>query len=189
MTKVFSELYSSDANLIPRTYTIGSGNLRGKMKKDDFWPDASLLGLVYPSGILEPTDRKMQKTAREIIRRNTTENGGLLRYPGDRYCGGVKNGWVTLTGAGAWPLLSFWMAIYFHLNGDTKNAEKHLRWPLERIEKYIPEQIFIDNLLRKWDPATSPDTTISTARKKASICPLAWSHSMFVIAANFLGYL
>jgi GH15 family glucan-1,4-alpha-glucosidase len=170
MSQVFSELYSSDANLIPRTYTIGSENLRGKMKKEDFLPDASLLGLVYPSGILEPTDKKMQMTIRDIIRRNTIDNGGLLRYPGDRYCGGVKNGWVTLTGAGAWPLLSFWMAIYFCLRGDTKNAGKYFYRPIERIEKYIPEQILKD-------------------KKKSSICPLVWSHSMFVIAANFMGYL
>jgi GH15 family glucan-1,4-alpha-glucosidase len=112
----------------------------------------------------------MQITVEKIIEKNSIDNVGLLRYPADKYCGAVANGQVRLTGAGAWPLLSFWMAIYFHLRGDTKNAEKHFDQPLERVDKYIPEQIFKN-------------------KKKESICPLAWSHSMFIIAANFLGYL
>jgi GH15 family glucan-1,4-alpha-glucosidase len=93
-----------------------------------------------------------------------------MRYPGDRYCGGVQKGWVTLTGAGAWPLLNFWMSIYFSLSNDKRNAEKYFLWPLERIDKYIPEQIFKN-------------------KKKLSVSPLVWSHSMFVIAAKFLGYI
>jgi len=170
MSSVFSDMYSSESNLIPRTYTTGSEKLRAKTKKEDYLPDVSLLGLVYPSGVLEPLDKKMQNTVEKIIEKNSIDDGGLLRYPGDKYCGGIKNGQVRLTGAGTWPLLSFWMAIYFHLRGDTKNAGKYFYRPLERIDKYIPEQIFKD-------------------KKKTSICPLAWSHSMFVIAADFLGYL
>lgn len=178
MSKVFSELYSSDANLIPRTYAIGSGNLRGKRARGDFLPDASLLGLVYPAGVLEPIDKKVQMTVREIIRRNTICDGGLVRYPGDRYCGGLRNGWVTLTGAGAWPLLNFWMAIYYCMQDDEKEAKKYFEWPLKNlpadsshwIDGYIPEQIFKD-------------------KKKLSVCPLAWSHAMFIIAANRLDYI
>ena len=170
MSNVFAELYSSAANLFPRTYSIGSVAQCRNWKKEDFLPDASLLGLVYPAGIVDPLDPKMATSVEEIIRKNTIDHGGLLRYPGDRYCGGVKNGWVTLTGAGAWPLLSFWMAVYFAMRGDQENARKHFNWPLERIDQYIPEQIFED-------------------KKKLSILPLAWSHAMFIIAADFLGYL
>ena len=93
-----------------------------------------------------------------------------MRYPGDIYCGGVRKGWVTLTGGGAWPLLSFWMSMYFSLCGDKKNAKRYFDWPLERIDGYIPEQIFKD-------------------KKKRSISPLIWSHAMFVIAAKFMGHL
>ena len=169
MSSVFSDLYSSDVNLIPRTYSTGSRAQRNEFKKEDFWPDTSLLGLVYPSGILESLDKKMHVTIKQVIDKNSVDNGGLLRYSCDKYCGGVKKGWVILTGAGAWPLLSFWMAIYFCLCDDKENAMKHFYWPLERINKYIPEQIFKE-------------------QKKPSICPLVWSHAMFIIAADFLDY-
>jgi len=183
MSGVFSELYSCNKNLIPRTYSTGSISRRSKIRKDDFQPDTSLLGLVYPSGILNPLDEKMKATIKEIVKKNTIDNGGLMRYPGDVYCGGVRKGWVTLTGAGAWPLLNFWMAIYQCLCNNRENAERYFRWPLERIDlprkigidvisrgKYIPEQIFKD-------------------KTKLSICPLVWSHAMFIIAAKFLRYM
>jgi len=174
MSDVFSDLYSSDTKLIPRTYRIsqrGKFSVRNyRSKKEDFLPDTSLLGLVYPSGIVDPRDQKMAATVDEIIRKNSINHGGLLRYPSDVYCGGVRNGQVTLTGAGAWPLLNFWMAVYFSLRGSEKKAKKYFYWPLERTDQYLPEQIF-------------------GKKNKPSICPLAWSHAMFIIAANFLGYL
>lgn len=183
MSGVFSELYSYNKNLIPRTYSTASSSRRSKIRKDDFQPDTSLLGLVYPSGILNPLDEKMKATIKEIVKKNTIDNGGLMRYPGDVYCGSVRKGWVTLTGAGAWPLLNFWMAIYQYLCNNRKNAERYFRWPLERIDlpreigidvisrgKYIPEQIFKD-------------------KTRLSICPLVWSHAMFIIAAKFLRYM
>lgn len=169
MSSVFCDIYSH-TNLIPRTYTKGKLAERRKVKKDDFRPDTSLLGLVYPAGILDPFDSKMKKNVDEIIEKNTIDNGGLLRYQGDIYCGGVQKGCVTLTGAGAWSLLNFWMSIYCCLRNDRKNAEKYFGWPLERINKYIPEQIFKN-------------------KTKLSVSPLAWSHSMFIIAAKFLGYI
>jgi len=170
MSGVFAELYSCHPNLIPRTFGNGLMSQRSKWKKEDFLPDASLLGLVYPSAMVDAFDKKIQKTVDKIIEKNTIDNGGLLRYPKDRYCSSVKNGRVTQTGAGAWPLLNFWMAIYLCMCGDKKNAEKYFNWPLERIDQYIPEQIFTD-------------------KRKLSIRPLAWSHAMFVIAADFLGCL
>lgn len=170
MSSVFSDLYSCNTKSIPRTYSAGRIAKRGELRKEDFLPDASLLGLVYPSGILDPLDNKMKKTVDEIIERNTINNGGLLRYPRDRYCGGVRRGWVTLTGAGAWPLLSFWMCIYHCLCDDKKSARKYFSWPLERINKYMPEQIFKN-------------------KTKPSVSPLAWSHAMFIIAARSLGYM
>jgi glucoamylase len=170
MSEVFTELYSSDPDLIPRTYGKGSMSQHKKWKKEDFMPDTSLLGLVYTSAVIDALDEKMRRTVDKIIEKNTIDNDGLLRYPGDRYCGSVKNGQVTLAGAGAWPLLNFWMAIYLCMCGDKKNALKYFNWPLERTEQYIPEQIFKD-------------------KRKLSICPLAWSHAMFIIAADFLGCL
>jgi glucoamylase len=170
MSDTFAEVYSSNAESIPRTYRKGAIAKNRKIKEDDLKPDTSLLGLVYPSGILDPLDEKIKRTVLEIIKMNSTVGGGLLRYPADRYCGGVRKGWVTLTGAGTWPLLSFWMSIYYSLCGDNKNARKFFDRPLERINKYIPEQIFED-------------------KSRSSITPLLWSHAMFVIAAKFLGHI
>jgi GH15 family glucan-1,4-alpha-glucosidase len=170
MSSVFSDLYSCNTKSIPRTYSAGRIAKRSEVREEDFCPDASLLGLVYPSGILDPFDKKMKKTVDEIIEKNTIDDGGLLRYPGDMYCGGVRKGWVTHTGAGAWPLLNFWMSIYYSLANDKSDAKKYFSWPLERIGKYIPEQIFRN-------------------KTKPSVSPLAWSHAMFIIASRFLGYI
>ena len=170
MSKIFAEIYSSGAESIARTYRKGAIAKNRKTRADDLKPDTSLLGLVYPSTILDPLDKRMSSTVLEIIKSNTTDSGGLMRYPADRYCGGVRKGWVTLTGAGAWPLLSFWMSIYYSMCGDDKNANKFFEQPLRRIDKYIPEQIFED-------------------KSRTSITPLVWSHAMFVIAAKFLGHI
>ncbi|MGD2095778.1 MAG: glycoside hydrolase family 15 protein [Phycisphaerales bacterium] len=170
MSDVFNELYSCNKNIIPATYSKGKIAKLPQIRKDDYRPDTSLLGLIYPAGILDPSDIKMKNTVDKIIKTNTIYNGGLLRYPRDIYCGQVKNGFVTLTGAGAWPLLNFWMAIYFHLRNDKKKSEKYFNWPLTRIDTYLPEQIFKD-------------------KKKVSISPLTWSHAMFIIAANSLNHI
>jgi len=168
MANAFGDIYSRSTESIPRTYR--KGRAAKITRDDDIRPDASLLGLVYPSELLDPLDEKMTRTVREIVNMNTVRSRGLLRYPGDKYCGGVRKGWVTLTGAGAWPLLSFWMSIYCCLCGDEANAGKYFRWPLERIDAYMPEQIFKD-------------------KRRQSISPLLWSHAMFVIAAKFLGHI
>jgi len=170
MSKTFAEIYSGVKKSIPRTCRKAAIAQNRKIRADDLKPDTSLLGLVYPSGILDPLDEKMSSTVLEIIKMNTTDGGGLMRYPADRYCGGVRKGWVTLTGAGTWPLLSFWMSIYYSLCGDNKNARKFFDRPLKRIDKYIPEQIFED-------------------KSRTSITPLIWSHAMFVIAAKYLGHI
>ena len=166
MSEILKQACSCNSNSIPRTYSKG----KAKITNYDTLPDTSLLGLVYPSQILHPLDKNMQRTVQAIIRNNTTKNGGLLRYPDDKYCGRVKNGWVALTGAGSWPLLSFWMSIYFSLAGDKQNAVKYFRSPLYNIDEYIPEQIFEN-------------------KKQSSVIPLLWSHAMFIIAAKFLYYL
>lgn len=168
MSNAFTQICSNSTKSIPRTFRKEVKNR--KIKTADLLPDTSLLGLVYPSGILEPLDEKIKTTVLQIIKTNMTNGGGLFRYPADRYCGGVRKGWVTLTGAGTWPLLSFWMSVYYSMCGDEKNAKKFFDQPLGRTDKYIPEQIFED-------------------KSRKSISPLLWSHAMFVIAARYLGHL
>jgi len=166
MSDILAKACCAGGKAIPRTYNAGGG----KTIADDTLTDASLLGLVYPSGALKASDENMKKTVQAIIGNNTTKDGGLLRYPGDKYCGGVRAGWVTLTGAGSWPLLSFWMSIYFSLLGDAEKANEFFDSPLGSLGEHIPEQIFADNV-------------------RQSITPLLWSHAMFVIAAKFLGHI
>jgi glucoamylase len=170
MSDTFAKVCSGSTKSIRRTYRRGRLTKDRKIRDNDLLPDTSLLGLVYPSGMLDPKDEKMKRTVQGIIKSNMTNGGGLLRYPADRYCGGVRKGWVTLTGAGTWPLLSFWMSIYYNLSGDKENARKFFDRTLEQIDKYIPEQIFED-------------------KSRSSISPLLWSHAMFVIAAKYLGHI
>ena len=126
-----------------------------------------MLGLVYPFNIYDANDPRMISTVKEIEDKLVI-NGGVHRYQFDYYDGWVYGGMLRMKGAGAWPLLNFWMTIYYALQGNTERAKDYFQWVLERIEKYIPEQIF-DNTLQ------------------VSVSPLAWSHAMFLIATDFLG--
>lgn len=168
MSAVFEEMHSNKSGTIPTIYTRGRKATDSDIRKEDFRPDTSLLGLVYPAGILEPDDVKVKATVERIIEKNTIDGWGLMRYPHDRYCGGVKNGYVTLKGAGPWPLLSFWMSIYFSMLGERKTAEKYFMRPLKKTGEYFPEQIH-------------------RSKDRQSIYPLVWSHSMFITAAKMLG--
>ncbi|MFA5070281.1 MAG: glycoside hydrolase family 15 protein [Patescibacteria group bacterium] len=124
--------------------------------------DASLLGLVYPFEIIEPDDKKIKNTVQKI-EENLVVGGGVHRFQFD-YFDSEGTAWE---GGGAWPILNFWLAIYWVLAGNKKKALAYYTWVLDRVENYIPEQIFPD--FRK------------------SINPLAWSHAMFVIASRYLG--
>lgn len=171
MSSVFDEIYSKSDKALPRTWSLTdlkTEHIHTSNPKINLMSDSSLLGLVYPSDVLSPDDPKMTATVDDIIKNNSTRSGGIMRYPGDMYCDGVKNGWVTLTGAGAWPILNFWMGIYFARKAETEKAVRYYEWVLKRTGDYIPEQIF-------------------EGKKKPVIVPLCWSHAMFVIASRELG--
>ena len=134
-------------------------------KKIDKTLDSSSLGLVWPSGVIEANDERMLSTVNKIIKLNS-KKGGIMRYKGDEYDGKISSLQLSLKGAGAWPILNFWLSIYFSLLGEKRKAKKYFNWVLERVEDKIPEQI--------------------KRNKPASIIPLAWSHAMFVIAGKIL---
>lgn len=139
--------------------------LRNKGKISDYNVDASLLGLVYPFKIMDALDERMVNTVR-MIEEKIVIDGGVHRFEMDYYDGeGSGN-----EGGGAWPLLNFWMAIYYQKKGEKKKAEKYYFWVLDKVKDdyLIPEQIFDDF--------------------REGIKPLAWSHAMFVIASKYLGY-
>lgn len=130
--------------------------------------DASILGLVYPFEIYNEKDPRVISTVKEIEKRLII-NGGVHRYEFDEYDGWMYEEMHRRKGAGAWPLLNFWLSIYHHLSGNRGEAEKYYKWVLDNTNELLPEQIFDNNL-------------------QISICPLVWSHVFFIIASSFLGY-
>ena len=129
---------------------------------NDYTVDASLLGLVYPFEVCGADDPRVVNTI-NAMEKKIVEDGGVYRYENDAYDGWVQDGRLRFKGAGAWPLLNFWMAIYYAKRGEKEKAEKYQEWVLNRLDSpYIPEQIF-ENELQK------------------SVCPLVWAHAMFAI--------
>jgi len=129
-------------------------------KKTDKTLDSSMLGLVWPSEVTKPNDKRISSTLKKIIENNSTEDG-IIRYKGDKYVGKLRR-----DRAGAWVLLNFWMSIYFSKLGNRKKALKYFDLVIERVNNKLPEQI------KNGEPV--------------SIIPLAWSHAMFIIAGKFL---
>ncbi len=131
--------------------------------------DASLLGLVWPFDTVE-RDEKLERTV-ELIEEKLLTYTGVKRYEKDMYDGMIHHTRHVKKGAGGWPLLYFWYLVALKKLGREAEAKENFEDYLERIDgKYIPEQIFSNDI-------------------QNSIKPLAWSHAMFVVAADELGYL
>lgn len=129
--------------------------------------DASLLGLVYPFEICRPDEPRMRQTIRTMEEKIVVQ-GGVHRYEQDWYDGWTRGGVLRSKGAGAWPLLNFWLSISYALRGEEAMARQYHEWVLNRLESpYIPEQLFENPL-------------------QASVCPLVWAHAMFVISHTLL---
>ncbi len=131
--------------------------------------DASVLGLVYPFEIFLPTDPRIVATIVELENR-LVKNGGLHRYENDEYDGWMYGMLHRRKGSGAWPLLNFWLSIYYSKASDKEKAQQYYDWVLNRVDGFIPEQIFENNT-------------------QISVCPLCWSHAMFVLASKELRYM
>ncbi|MFA5413588.1 MAG: glycoside hydrolase family 15 protein [Patescibacteria group bacterium] len=140
---------------------------RNKGKISDKNIDASLLGLVWPFEIFEAKDERIINTISKVEEKIVVD-GGVHRFEQDYFDGEGS----AQEGGGAWPLLNFWMAIYWAKNGDREKALSYYNWVLERIEKFngfIPEQIFDDF--------------------RVGVYPLVWSHAMFILASRELGFI
>lgn len=142
--------------------------------------DASLLGLVWPTGMVDANSKRMKITV-QLIEEKIVKNKGIHRYEHDEYDGWMyKKDTNRKKGAGYWPLLNFWMTIYYlekssgsnNLN-DRKKAVEYYHKVLSdlkiRNKTFIPEQIFNNKI-------------------QVSVSPLCWSHAMFVIASKKLGF-
>ena len=156
MTNKINEAYLPDQRVFVRNH--------GKI--DDLNIDASLIGLVYPFDIIKADDPKIISTV-EQIEKKIVFNGGVHRYQFDYYDGEGS----AQEGGGAWPVLNFWLAIYWQMAGDKNKAENYYQWVVDKVkdDNLIPEQIFNDF--------------------REGIKPLAWSHAMFIIASYYLGKL
>lgn len=140
---------------------------RNQGKISDPNVDASLIGLAWPFKIYEPDDERMVKTI-DKIEEKLVIDGGVHRFEHDYY-DGEGTAWE---GGGAWPLLNFWLSLYWTLRQNKKKALAHYNWVIDRLDKYngyIPEQIFND--FRK------------------GIYPLCEAHALFIITTKYLGYL
>jgi len=134
--------------------------LRNHGKIEDINTDASLLGLVWPFNIIDAKDARMINTVKRMEEKIII-NGGVHRFEMDYYDGEG----TSAEGGGAWPMLNFWMAIYWHLAGNQKKADSYFDWVLKKVDnEFIPEQIYGD------------------FRDGKGVSPLAWSHAMFVIS-------
>jgi GH15 family glucan-1,4-alpha-glucosidase len=138
-------------------------------KLSDHRIDASMLGLVYPFEAFSARDRTVKTTVKEIERRLVIA-GGVHRYEDDEYDGWIFDSMHRNKGSGAWPILNFWLSIYYAKSGDRGKALQYYNWVLNRVRKFMPEQIFENNI-------------------QVSVKPLCWSHAMFIIASRELGYL
>ncbi len=133
--------------------------------------DASLLGLAWPSLTVAPTDPRMKMAVREIEVR-LGRGMRLHRYEGDDYDGWMYGRLHRKKGAGYWPLLNFWMSVYWCMAGQRRKALAYYTRVLDDLagRTEIPEQIFRNQV-------------------QVSVSPLCWSHAMFVIATERLGLL
>lgn len=149
---------------IEKSYHKYFFRIAGKLK--DPIVDASMLGLVYPFKIVDKNNEKIIDTIDQIEKR-IVKNNCVYRYENDLYDSFRFSGINASRGSGFWPVLNFWMSIYYILKKDRKKALNYYLSVIDGVNDYIPEQIF-DNNIQK------------------SPYPLAWSHAMFVISSKYL---
>jgi glucoamylase len=119
MKRVFSKCldYSKNLGYIPRVFG----------KKIDTTIDSSLLALSWPWEQLQVNDEIMIETVENILKENEI-NGGIIRYKGDKYDGQIELADLKLEEGGAWPILNYWVSIYFSLKGEREKALKYFNW-------------------------------------------------------------
>jgi GH15 family glucan-1,4-alpha-glucosidase len=129
--------------------------------------DASLLWIVAPYGLVEPSHPTFARTLRRIEAELVSSDSGVHRYRDDTYYGG-----------GAWMLLTAGLGrVYLRRgeDGDVGRARRAHRWIQAQADArgFLPEQIPDDALhperIDEW-----------RARWGESARPLLWSHASFV---------
>jgi len=152
-------------------------NRLGKHGKDYFFRsfgrivderiDASMLFLTYPLEMVKSNDPRMRRTV-ELIEERLVKDEGVKRFEHDEYDGWRIHGKDRMKGAGTWPILTFTLSIYHAINGDKDKALEYYLSVVDKVDNYIPEQFFDNDI-------------------QVSVTPLAWSHAMFLLATEKLG--
>jgi GH15 family glucan-1,4-alpha-glucosidase len=127
--------------------------------KPDFTPDASLLGLSVPFGVLDRTDARLTSTIAALERNLVNSSGRVRRYAGDTYRGG-----------NAWPLLGLWLAWHKLRAGDKPAAIRLYR---RVVDDQTPSGLIAEQV---------------NARTGAAVwvVPLPWAHAWFLVLSHEL---
>lgn len=134
--------------------------------------DASLLALVWPFSVVDDVNH-MHSMVDAVQARLLSEHG-VFRYVYDVYDGEVGVlGEDLCQGAGAWPALTFLLAIALVRLGDRDQALQLFQVGMAAADAngYLPEQVF---------PRGDP---------RVGVKPRLWSHMLFALAADELGLL
>jgi oligosaccharide amylase len=156
-----THLWSEEAGRFIRTtglVAVGPAEPGRKDLAQADMADISLLGVMFPFGLLPADDPRVQATAAVIeAELAVSGSGAVYRYPGDQYIGGHP-----------WLICSLWLAIYKQASGDVDGARRLVDWTAEQATPLglLPEQV---------DLKTGEPTWVT---------PLAWSHALFVLALH-----
>jgi len=126
--------------------------------------DISVLGLVFPFSLLPPEDIYMVRTVKEIEER-LVENGGVMRYLGDRYDGVPEHRpWIETKG-NFWISSTLWLTLYYLEAKNWSKAIKHYDWVVDNStdDFLLPQQIDRNG-------------------KPRSAIPYGLAHALFVLA-------
>lgn len=132
--------------------------------------DASSLWIGLPFGLVCIDDPLLAGTVAQIERELLTGNG-VHRYAADTYYGG-----------GQWPLLTAWLGWYYVQVGRRKEAEELLVWIATKdqpagLPEQVQEHLLAPEDYHRWLESEGPPAV-----------PLLWSHAMFLVLADELGF-
>ena len=126
---------------------------RGVEPVPDFTPDASLLGLSVPFGVLPADDPRLQATVHAIEKELLMRSGRVHRYRDDTYRGGNP-----------WPLLSLWLAWHYVRAGRADEAVR------------LYERVLLD----RTPAGLLPEQVDARTGEAVWVVPLAWAHAWFL---------
>ena len=128
--------------------------------KDDKRIDISILGAIYPFGVLSPKEKKVLTTIEKMNMTLRTYTGGYIRYEGDTYNGGYN----------PWVISNLWMCNYYLESGEKKKAKECFEFVINSASShgFLGEQVNNKTMKPSW------------------IIGLTWSHALFVSVVNRL---